>query len=80
MVGVAIKKIFPASGGGTIVDSPVKFEAFKLTEGDEDEQAFADIGAVLMEVAGDLDSHGRTNLRDGGDDLALLGIEGNISE
>lgn len=34
----------------------------------------------MTEVAGDLEGHGRTNLRDGGDELALFGTEGNIFE
>ena len=33
-----------------------------------------------MEVAGDIGSNGRSNFRDGGDELALFGIEGNIFE
>lgn len=39
-----------------------------------------DIGAVLMQVAGDFGRLSGTNLRDGGDDLALFGIEGRVFE
>ena len=55
-------------------------EAIKLAEGDEGEQAFVDIGAVLLEVAGDLGGHSGADLRDGDDNLALFGIERDIFE
>jgi len=79
VVVAAIKKI-SASGGETIADAPVKVEAFKLAKGDEGEQAFVDVGAVLLEVAGDLGGHSGADLRDGEDNLALFGIERDIFE
>ena len=80
VVVVAAIKNYSTSGGEAIADAPVKVEAFQLAEGDEGEQAFVDVGAVLLEVAGDLGGHSGANLSDGDDNLALFGIERDIFE